>query len=61
MGLAAQFLRSDNPNLVDLIEAGSGGQELKILVKGYVEKPARADGQPEIDDPEMEDLALGVP
>lgn len=37
MGLAAQFLRSDNPDPVDLIEAGSGGQELKILVKGYVE------------------------
>ncbi|TYC60922.1 DEAD/DEAH box helicase [Zoogloea oleivorans] len=59
MGLAAQFLRPDKPNLVDLIVAGSGGQELKILIKGYVEKPARAEGLPEIRDPEVEDLVPG--
>lgn len=59
MGLAAQFLRSDNPNPVDLIEAGSGGQELKILIKGYVEKPARVEREPKLDDPEVEDLAPG--
>jgi|JI6StandDraft_1071083.scaffolds.fasta_scaffold30770_2 ATP-dependent Lhr-like helicase len=59
MGLAAQFLRLDNSNLVELIEAGSGGQELKILIKGYVEKPARAEREPKLDDPEVEDLASG--
>lgn len=56
MGLAASFLRPDGAGSVELIVAKSGGQELKVLIKGYVEKPPRVEEAPDIEDPEMEDL-----
>lgn len=59
MGLAASFLRPDGAGSVELIVAKSGGQELKVLIKGYVEKPPRVKEGPDIEDPEMEDLVKG--
>lgn len=59
MGLAASFLRPDEASSVELIVAKSGGQELKVLIKGYVEKPPRAEVEPDIEEPEMEDLVQG--
>ncbi|PLK48315.1 DEAD/DEAH box helicase [Uliginosibacterium sp. TH139] len=59
MGLAASFLRPDGASAVELIVAKSGGQELKVLIKGYVEKPPRAEGEPDLNDPTMEDLVQG--
>ncbi len=59
MGLAASFLRPDGAKEVALIVANSGGQELKVLIKGYVEKPPRIDVEPELADPAMEDLVQG--
>ena len=35
MALAARFLRSDRP--VDVIDGGSGGNELRVLIKGFEE------------------------
>ena len=47
MGLAASFLRPDGAKEVALIVASSGGQELKVLIKGYVENPPRIDVEPD--------------
>lgn len=35
MGLAASFLRPESPDTVEVIEAGSGGQTLKVRVFGF--------------------------
>lgn len=59
MGLAASFLRPDGASSVELIVAKSGGQELKVLIKGYVEKPPRVEEAPDIEAPDMEDLVKG--
>lgn len=36
MGLAATYLRPDDPTSVEVIESKSGGQELRVQVRGYV-------------------------
>ena len=59
MGLAASFLRPEQASSVELIVAKSGGQELKVLIKGYVVQPPRVEEEPGIEDPEMEDLVKG--
>lgn len=59
MGLAARFLRPEDERAVELIVAASGGQDLKVLIKGYVERPPRSDSEPELENPQMEDLVPG--
>lgn len=59
MGLAARFLRPEEESAVELIVTTSGGQELKVLIKGYAEKPPRTDSEPELENPQMEDLVPG--
>ncbi|SEA77820.1 DEAD/DEAH box helicase [Paraburkholderia sartisoli] len=43
MQLAARFLRARAKQPVEIIESGSAGQELKVLIKGFVETGARLD------------------
>lgn len=46
MQLAAEFLRPDSGGDVDIIDTGSGGQELKVVVKGFYNLPPRlSDGE----------------
>lgn len=59
MGLAARFLRPEEERAVELIVAASGGQDLKVLIKGYVVKPPRSDSEPKLENPQMEDLVPG--
>lgn len=59
MGLAAGFLRPSAGNKVHLIVSQSGGQELKILLKGYTETPPRIESEPELENPELEDVVPG--
>jgi len=59
MRLAARFLRPSAGDKVHLIVAQSGGQELKILLKGYTEMPPRIESEPEIENPELEDVVPG--
>lgn len=59
MGLAARFLRPSAGDKVHLIVAQSGGQELKILLKGYTETPPRIESEPELENPELEDIVHG--
>lgn len=59
MGLAARFLRPSTGDKVHLIVAQSGGQELKILLKGYTEAPPRIESEPELENPELEDVVPG--
>ena len=59
MGLAAQFLRPSGGDQVQLIMASSGGQELKVSLKGYVETPPRSEREPELENPEVEDMMSG--
>ncbi|SKC75927.1 Lhr-like helicase [Burkholderia sp. CF099] len=56
MRLAAEFLRPRAAQDVQIIESGSAGQELKILIKGYVEKPPRIQFEPGIENPGLEDV-----
>jgi len=59
MRLAASFLRPSGAAEVCLIETKGGGQELKVLLKGYVEKPPRIEAEPDLENPEMEDVVAG--
>jgi ATP-dependent Lhr-like helicase len=59
MRLAAQFLRSTDPEKVELIESKGGGQELKVLLKGYGVTPPRIELEPNLANPEPEDLVNG--
>lgn len=59
MGLAARFLRPSAGDKVHLIVAQSGGQELKILLKGYTETPPRVECEPSLENPELEDVVPG--
>lgn len=59
MRLAARFLRPSAGDKVHLIVAQSGGQELKILLKGYKETPPRIESEPELENPELEDVVPG--
>ncbi|MGF6777412.1 DEAD/DEAH box helicase [Paraburkholderia sp. GAS334] len=43
MRLAANFLRARATRPIDIIESASADQELKVLIKGFVEKGARLD------------------
>ncbi|MDR2112562.1 MAG: DEAD/DEAH box helicase [Candidatus Accumulibacter sp.] len=45
MRLAAQFLRPGESASVEIVNSAGGGQELKVLIKGYLEKPAKVDGK----------------
>lgn len=55
MGLAARFLRPEDENAVELIVAQSGGQELKLLIKGYVERPVRSVSESHLENAEGAD------
>lgn len=59
MALAARFLRPSDSVGVQLIEASSGAQELKVLLKGYVRTPPRIEVEPDLDAPEVEDMVAG--
>lgn len=59
MGLAAEFLRPQSSGHVQIIESKSGGHELKVLIKGCVEQPPRVDSEPDVENPELEDLVNG--
>lgn len=59
MRMAADFLRPSGGAQVQLIETKGSGQELKVLLKGYVAKPPRIDSEPDLDNPEMEDVVSG--
>lgn len=59
MGLAARFLRPSAGEKVHLVVAQSGGQKLKILLKGYTETPPRIESEPELENPELEDVVPG--
>lgn len=59
MRLAAHFLRPSESERVQLIESKSSGQELKVLIKGYVARPPRVEEEPELQNPEMEDVVGG--
>lgn len=59
MDLAAEFLRPKAPAGVRQIISGSGGHELKVLVKGCVDQPPRIQTLSDIENPELEDLVTG--
>lgn len=59
MRLAARFLRPADADQVELIETKGSGQELKVLLKGYLAKPPRIESNPDLDNPEMEDVVSG--
>ena len=59
MNLAAEFLRPGDAKGVRQIVSGSGGQELKVLVKGCLEQPPRIDKNAAIENPELEDIVSG--
>jgi ATP-dependent Lhr-like helicase len=59
MRLAAQFLRDNDEDAVKLIVSRSAGQELKVLIKGYVTQPHRVKTEEGIDNPELEDVVPG--
>lgn len=59
MNLAASFLRPGAPESVHQIISGSGGQEVKVLIKGCVEQPPRIKTETGIDNPGLEDLVTG--
>lgn len=59
MSLAAEFLRPDASASVRQISSRSGGQELKVLVKGCVDQPPRIKTESTIENPQLEDLVAG--
>ncbi len=59
MELAAHFLRPFAGDKVHLIVAQSGGQELKILLKGYTETPPKIESEPNLENPALEDVVPG--
>ncbi len=56
MALAREFLRPKAPDKVELIQSGSGDQEIKTLIKGYEIAPSKDSDDPNDDDPEPEDV-----
>ena len=62
VGTARRVLTSARPpagDRVHLIVSQSGNQELKILLKGYTETPPRIESEPELENPELEDVVPG--
>jgi ATP-dependent Lhr-like helicase len=66
MHLAAEFLRPNDGTSVEVIESKGEGQELKLIIKGYLDSPPRISAQeevrPEKDDhqsAELEDVVSG--
>lgn len=59
MSLAAKFLRPSLPDSVQLIESKDGGQELKVLIKGYIEGKTEPDEERDEDDPTSPYVAIG--
>lgn len=59
MQLAAQFLRPGGDGAVEVIESKSGGQELKVLIKGFVLRPSRIEVEPGLANPVLEDAIAG--
>ncbi|KML07957.1 MULTISPECIES: DEAD/DEAH box helicase [Burkholderia] len=59
MQLAARFLRPGGASAVEIIESKSTSQELKVVVKGFVNRPPRVELEPELDNPELEDAVSG--
>jgi len=59
MQLAAQFLRPGHDTAVEVIESKSGGQELKVLIKGFVLRPPRIELEPDLENPVLEDAVPG--
>lgn len=59
MNLAAGFLRPGAAQKVRQIVSRSGGQELKVLIRGCVDRPPRIKTEEDIAIPELEDLVSG--
>lgn len=59
MALAGEFLRLGGADAVEMIVAKSGGQALKVLIKGYVETPPRIEDEPGLENPQLEDTVPG--
>lgn len=59
MGLAARFLRPTDEAGVELIVSANAGQELKVLLKGYVHSKPRAELDKTLENPAPEDLIPG--
>lgn len=59
MRLAAQFLRPGGEASVDIIDSKSSGQELKVLIKGFVLRPPGIEIEPDLENPELEDAVPG--
>jgi ATP-dependent helicase Lhr and Lhr-like helicase len=59
MGLAAEFLRPHASGNIQIIESKSDGYTLKVQIKGCVEQPPRVDSEPDLENPELEDLVDG--
>lgn len=58
MSLAAKFLRPSLPDSVQLIESKDGGQELKVLIKVYIEGKTEPDEERDEDDPTSPYVAI---
>ncbi|RKP55918.1 DEAD/DEAH box helicase [Pararobbsia silviterrae] len=59
MTLAARFLRPREAERVEIVDSASAGQAVQIVVKGYLEQPARIDIEPGLPSPELEDTVPG--
>lgn len=59
MQLAARFLRPKSSRPIEIIESKAAAQELQILIKGFIEKPARIEQESDLQHIEMEDSMAG--
>ncbi|CAB3791200.1 DEAD/DEAH box helicase [Pararobbsia alpina] len=59
MQLAARFLRPKPARRVEIIESKAAAQDLQILIKGFLKKPARIELEPGLQSVEMEDAVPG--
>ena len=59
MSMAAEFLRPGRKDQVELIVSKGGSQELKVLIKGYIDTPPKAEQDESLEPPELEDLVKG--
>ncbi|WP_216675048.1 DEAD/DEAH box helicase [Paraburkholderia elongata] len=59
MQLAARFFRAGGEGAVGIIDSKSGGQELKVLIKGFVLRPPRIEVEPDLENPVLEDAVAG--
>jgi ATP-dependent helicase Lhr and Lhr-like helicase len=59
MQLAARFLRPGVDDAVEVIESKSGGQELKVSIKGFLLRPPRIELEPDLENPVLEDAVAG--